>query len=143
MGGDAVSVAGEHDQDLRQHDQGDDLAEGGHCLAAFRVHQRQAEQDEGPGDAEGRVGGLSGRFGTRRNRLGRKQHLTEAEIDARQFLAENHKADGHKDEADHPGKQPKPPEGEAQEPKSCGNDPEGRIRRHAGKAGERRSPAPE
>ncbi len=50
MGGDAVGVAGEHDQDLREHDEATIWLKAEQRHPALGVEQRQSEQDQRAGE---------------------------------------------------------------------------------------------
>ena len=104
----AVRVAREHDQHLREQEDGQDLAEGGEYPPPLRVEQRQPEQDQRAGNAWSEPRRLLGGGGVRRD-----EGLLDAEVEAEHVLAqEDDKADRDKGERDEPREQAQAPEGE-------------------------------
>ena len=109
----AVGVAGEHDQDLGEDDERQDLAEGRGYAALLGVEQRQAEQDQQSGDT-GRHVQLSGLRRSGGNAVAADERLIDAEVEAEQVLAEDGKTEHDEGKADQPGERADRPEGEAE-----------------------------
>ncbi len=138
MGGDAVGVAGEHDQHLGQHGDGQDLADGGAEPVALGGEQGEPKQNERAGVAwrHARRRRLSGAIGGRCPIA--EQRLVDTKVKPEQLLDDGCAAEQDEPETDDPGEGPKPAECQAEEPDAAGDGGCGRIRRHAVKVGEER-----
>ena len=134
MGGDAIGVAGEHDQHLGQHGDGQDLADGGAEPVALGAQQSEPKQDQRAGvpGRHARAGDVGGR------RRIAKHHPVDAEVKSVQVLEDGCAAEQDERETDEPGEGPQAAECKAEQPDACGDGSCGGIRRHAVKMGEER-----
>jgi hypothetical protein len=113
IGGNAVGVAGEHDQDLGEDDERQDLAEGRGYAALLGVKQRQAEQDQQSGDT-GRHVHLSGLRRSGGNAVAANERLIDAKVETQQVLTEDGQTEHNEGKADQPGERADRPESEAE-----------------------------
>ncbi len=123
-------------QHLRQHGDGQDLAQGRAEPIALGGEQREPEQDERRGHAGTHAGQIDVAGGLGRRRVFADQDAVDAKVEPVEILDEARRAEHHEGDGDQPGNRPKPSKCQPDQRGTGGQHGGGGVRREAMKIGQ-------